>query len=147
MAQECTIDPARGLFLDQRWVELAPGLVPDAAVLRDPGCNAGFWDLPNRPLTGGPGAYAVAGVPLRCFHFSGFDPARPDVLSAHQNRIDLAEHPPLARLVRDYAGSCTRPATRRWRSGGPPSTRRWRAGSTARAVPRARCAAADLAGR
>jgi hypothetical protein len=103
MAQECAMDPDRGLFLDQRWLELAPGLVPDAAVLRDPGCNAGFWDLPNRPLTGGPGSYAVAGVPLRCFHFSGFDPDRPDVLSAHQNRVDLAEHPPLAALLADYA--------------------------------------------
>jgi hypothetical protein len=99
LAQECTIDPARGLFVDQRWLELAPG----ATVLRDPGVNAGFWDVPNRPLTGGPGCYAVAGVPLRCFHFSGFDPDRPDLLSAHQNRVDLAEHPVLARLVSDYA--------------------------------------------
>ena len=103
LAQECAIDPARGLFLDQRWLELAPGLVPGATVLRDPGCNAGFWDVPNRPLAGGPGSYTVAGVQLRCFHFSGFDPDRPEVLSAHQNRVDLAEHPLLAGLVRDYA--------------------------------------------
>ena len=140
LAQECTIDPARGLFLDQRWLELAPGSRP-ATVLRDPGFNAGFWDVPNRPLTGGPGAYAVAGVPLRCFHFSGFDPDRPDVLSAHQNRVDLASHPALARLVSDYAGELhaaghaapAEPAR-------PPSSRRWRAGSTARAAPRASCA-------
>ena len=26
--EDCTIDPARGLFLDQRWLDLAPGLVP-----------------------------------------------------------------------------------------------------------------------
>ena len=103
MAQECAIDPARGLFVDQRWVEHAPGLVREARVLRDPGVNAGFWDLPNRPLTGVPGAYAVAGAPLRCFHFSGFDPDRPGILSSHQNRVDLAEHPMLARLVSDYA--------------------------------------------
>ncbi len=103
MAEECTVDPARGLFVDQRWVELAPGLVPDARVLRDPGCNAGFWDVPNRPLTGGPGRYSVAGAPLRCFHFSGFDPDRPDVLSEHQDRIDLADHPVLAGLGSDYA--------------------------------------------
>ena len=103
LVEECTIDPARGLFVDQRWVELAPGLVPDAAVLRDPGVNAGFWDVPNRPLTGGPGGYSVAGVPLRCFHFSGFDPDRPDVLSSHQNRVDLRDHPVLERLVADYA--------------------------------------------
>ena len=102
-AEDCSADPARGLFFDQRWLDLAPGLVPGARVLDDPGFNFGCWDVPNRALSGGPGAYAVNGGPLRCFHFSGFDPDRPDVLSAHQDRIDLADHPVLARLARDYA--------------------------------------------
>ena len=103
LAEDCCVDPARGLFTDQRWLDLAAGLVPGAHVLRDPGVNLGFWDLPNRPLTGKPGAYAVNGGPLRCFHFSGFDPERPDVLSVHQDRVDPAAHPALAGLLREYA--------------------------------------------
>jgi hypothetical protein len=103
LAEDCCVDPARGLFVDQRWLDLAPGFVPGACVIHDPGLNLGVWDLPNRPVTGEPGAYAVGDGPLRCFHFSGFDPERPSVLSVHQNRVDLADHPVLAGLCRDYA--------------------------------------------
>ena len=148
LAQECTIDPARGLFVDQRWVELAPGLVPGTTVLRDPGVNAGFWDVPNRPLTGGPGAYAVAGAPLRCFHFSGFDPDRPDVLSTHQNRVDLARAPAARAPGAGLRAGAARGGTRG--DGGAAARRPHAAGAPA--LPRGPCRgraapAADLAGR
>jgi hypothetical protein len=100
----CLTDPAAGLLLDQRWLDLAPGMVPDAHVLREPGWNVGLWDLPNRPIGGAPGAWTAAGEPLRCFHFAGFDPDRPDALSRHPHRADVAHEPALARLCRDYAG-------------------------------------------
>jgi hypothetical protein len=100
---DCVTDPAAGLHVDQRWLDLAPGLVPDAHVLRDPGWNVGLWDLPNRPIAGVPGAWTAAGHRLRCFHFAGFDPERPDALSRHPSRADLAREPALARLCRDYA--------------------------------------------
>jgi hypothetical protein len=103
LAEDCRVDPQRGLYADQRWLDLAPGLVPDAHVSRDPGLNLGYWDLPNRQVEGGPGAYTVRGAPLRCFHFGGFDPERPDVLSLHQDRVDLAAEPVLTQLLRDYA--------------------------------------------
>ncbi len=102
LAEDCTVDTARGLFADQRWLDLAPGLVPGHAVA-DAGCNLAYWDLPNRPVSGGPGAYRAGDGPLRTFHFSGFDPERPEVLSAHQDRVDLAAQRALARLLRDYA--------------------------------------------
>src|SRR5262249_24027928 len=31
----CRIDPARGLFTDQKWIDLVPGLFPSAGILRD----------------------------------------------------------------------------------------------------------------
>ncbi|MDB5419958.1 MAG: hypothetical protein JWP50_3377, partial [Phenylobacterium sp.] len=40
---------------------------------------------------------------LGFFHFSGFDPARPDMLSKHQDRVRLADGSPLAELLADYA--------------------------------------------
>jgi hypothetical protein len=110
--------------------------VPDAQVLRDPGVNFGIWDVPNRPLTGGPGAYAVNGGPLRCFHFGGFDPERPDILSRHQDRVDLAGHPVLAGLLRDYASELlaaghTAAAQRRPAVGTPLMRRLYREGRAA----------------
>jgi len=44
-------DQARGLFTDQRWVDLAPGMFGEFAILRDVGYNAAYWNLPHRPIT------------------------------------------------------------------------------------------------
>ncbi len=42
--------PHRGLFVDQRWVDFVPGLVADLKILRDPGYNIAYWNLPDRDL-------------------------------------------------------------------------------------------------
>jgi hypothetical protein len=38
----CLVDLNRGLFVDQRWMDLAPGLFDGVFVLRDPGCNVAY---------------------------------------------------------------------------------------------------------
>jgi hypothetical protein len=40
-----------GLFVDQKWMNLAPGLFPNIAILRDPGCNMAYWNIHERTLT------------------------------------------------------------------------------------------------
>ena len=49
------------------------------------------------------GWYVKGDVPLRLFHFSGFDPERPHLLSKHQDRIRLGDHPDLRALCDAYA--------------------------------------------
>src|SRR5262245_16796982 len=49
---ECLDDPGRGLYVDQRWMDLAPTLVTRAEVLRHPGYNVARWNLAERPLHG-----------------------------------------------------------------------------------------------
>jgi glycosyltransferase involved in cell wall biosynthesis/SAM-dependent methyltransferase len=101
---ECIVDPARGFFVDQRWIDLVPGMAESFHLLRDRGFNVAYWNLPSREISrDADGAWLAAGVPLRLFHFSGFDRTRPSVLSRHQNRIALADHPDLARLCDLYA--------------------------------------------
>ncbi len=104
LESHCLNEPEVGRFVDQRWIDLAPGLWPGIDVLRDPEYNIAYWNLPTRSLedddTGG---YRVDGRPLRFFHFSGFDPRRPTELSKHQNRIDVAADPVLTRICRQYA--------------------------------------------
>lgn len=100
---DCRVDFQNGLFTDQKWMDLAPGLVSDLAILRDPGLDIAYWNLEGRTLSHGPDGWRVNGRPLVFFHFSGFDPARPEVLSKHQDRIVVPPSSPLAGLLADYA--------------------------------------------
>jgi glycosyltransferase involved in cell wall biosynthesis/SAM-dependent methyltransferase len=104
LEQDCIVDPERGFFVDQRWIDLVPGMAESFHVLRDPGFNVAYWNLATREVSERDGAWYVKGdVPLRLFHFSGFDAERPHLLSKHQDRIRLGDHPDLARLCSAYA--------------------------------------------
>ena len=102
---DAIVDPANGLFTDQRWVDWLPSLF-SYEVLRDHGLNVAYWNVHERPFTvRADGAVLAAGEPLKFFHFSGFDPDRPLVLSKHagtRSRVLLSDHPIVARLCRDY---------------------------------------------
>jgi len=102
LEHDCIVDPARGFFVDQRWMDFIPGLVPSTFLLRDPGYNVAYWNLHGRTITtDGSGEHRVNGEPLHFLHFSGYDPRRPDVLSKHQTRVDLSD-PVLRALADDY---------------------------------------------
>ncbi len=103
LEKDCVIDPGGGLFVDQRWIDLVPGIWPQVNVLRDPGFNIAYWNLPTRKLESDGEGYRVDGHPLRFFHFSGFDPAQPTNLSKHQNRIEVEADPALRRICGEYA--------------------------------------------
>jgi hypothetical protein len=93
---DCRHAPDEGVFYDQRWLDLAPGLFGDVHVHRDPAINVGHWDLPER--TEGDGAPEP-----RLVHFSGFDPTTPEVLSWHAGRLAVGEPQRLAPLAARYA--------------------------------------------
>ncbi|WP_340643739.1 hypothetical protein [Phenylobacterium sp.] len=105
---DCRVDFAAGLFTDQKWMDLAPGLVSDLALLRTPTLNLAYWNLEGRELSNGSDGWRVGGQSLGFFHFSGFDPARPDLLSKHQDRIKVAPGSPLADLLTAYAAAMLR---------------------------------------
>jgi glycosyltransferase involved in cell wall biosynthesis len=102
LEDECLIDPVNGLFVDQRWIDLAPSMWPGISVLRDPAYNVAYWNLPQRRLEIDGDGYLVDGEPLRFFHFSGYDPRRPDQLSKYQDRIELRSDLALARICDEY---------------------------------------------
>jgi hypothetical protein len=106
-ARECTDwnpeSPRR--YLDQRWLDLAIGYFP-TSVSRDPGINLARWNLFQRDLELVDGRYVVDGGPLRCFHFSAFDPLDPEKMWRHgytHPKVDPARSPPLRSLLADYA--------------------------------------------
>ncbi len=97
LLNDCRVDPLNGYFVDQRWFDLAPGLVSDHAVVREPQYNTAYWNLHSRRLEHDGERYTVDGRPLAFFHFSGFDPQKPEVLSRHQSRVAVGENPALVR--------------------------------------------------
>jgi len=107
-----------GLFVDQKWMNLAPGLFSNIAILRDPGCNMAYWNLHERALTtGSTSALALLSVipegnlllssanearPLRFFHFSGITLTDPTSLSKNTDRFTLADRPDLKEIFANY---------------------------------------------
>jgi hypothetical protein len=105
LRRDCLVSPEEGLFVDQRLMDFLPAFFTPY-ILRDPAYNVAYWNLHEREVTWNGARYEVAGAPLRFFHFSGFDPLIPDVLSKHQGetpRIVFSEHRDLARLCGEYA--------------------------------------------
>lgn len=74
LRHHCFDEPPRGLFTDQRWMDLAPCFFPDIGILRDPGFNVATWNLTHRLVSGSlRDGIRVNGEPLGFYHFSGFD--------------------------------------------------------------------------
>jgi glycosyltransferase involved in cell wall biosynthesis/SAM-dependent methyltransferase len=103
LLRDCRVDPLNGYFVDQRWFDLAPGLVSDHVIVREPQYNLAYWNLHSHRLESDGAQYTVDGVPLAFYHFSGFDPERPDVLSRHQTRVRIGAGSALARICVQYA--------------------------------------------
>jgi hypothetical protein len=98
----CVVNFAEGLFVDQKWLDLMPGMYADVAVLRHPAYNVAYWNLQHRHISKSDGRFLVNGEQLVFFHFSGLNPLAPDNLSRHQNRFRLDMLGPAKELVLAY---------------------------------------------
>jgi len=99
---QCLVDPARGLFVDQKWMDLAPGLFPDVSILRHDGYNVAYWNLRQRSVVMTNGATTVNDQTLRFFHFSGFDATLPERVSRHDGKLRLVQVGHARKLIEDY---------------------------------------------
>ena len=98
----CLVDLAQGLFVDQRYVDLAPSFMASLRILRSKGLNVAYWNLHERPITCTQGQWRAAGEPLSFFHFSGVVPGKPAVFSKHQDRFDISSAGEAGTLVSLY---------------------------------------------
>lgn len=97
------VDLAQGLFVDQKWLNLVPGLFPHVNIMREPGYNVAYWNLYSRTVELREGGTCVNGEPGYFFHFSGFDPAVPYLVSKHTTRLNQKYDGPAAPLYHRYA--------------------------------------------
>lgn len=99
---KCIVGLEKGLFVDQKWIVLVPGMF-DTYILKKPGYNVAYWNLHCRDMEFKDGEWFVNGEPLVFFHFSGFDPYNIEPVSKHQNRWKLKDFPHLRPLFEQYA--------------------------------------------
>lgn len=75
----CQDNIPRGLFTDQRWIDLVPAQFERVNILRGPQYNAASWNITQRSITGtAPDELQVNGRPLCFFHFSGANSGIPE---------------------------------------------------------------------
>lgn len=86
---KCIVAFEEGLFVDQKWIDLVPGLFEGVHVLRAPGYNIAYWNLNSRSLEVNESRVLVNGEEAFFFHFSGFDPEDLRPVSKYQNRFTI----------------------------------------------------------
>lgn len=84
-------DVPAGLHHDQRWLDLVPVFVEGVGLFRDASCNVAHWNLPERDASS-----------CYLFHFSGFDPATPEVVTRYNTRLAMPTLGPAAELFARY---------------------------------------------
>jgi len=98
-ASDCYDEQERGIFVDQKWLDLAIGGLSRFGIICSPGLNMAYWNLHERKLIG----QMVNGkYPLVFFHFSGIEVERADGISKHLPGVHLTDRPDLASLFRGY---------------------------------------------
>lgn len=101
-------DPAFGIFVDQKWIDLVPCYFSSVHILRHPGCNVAYWNLHEREVSRNPNGFSVNSHPLIYFHFSGVVPSNEKILSRHQTRHIIEIGSALSELVQDYCAALMR---------------------------------------
>jgi hypothetical protein len=107
LRKHCRHDLAQGSHYDQRWLDLVPSLFDDVYIERDAAYNVAYWNLPERD----------ADVRARFFHFSGFEPEKPQAITKYSERLTMKTVGPAATLFDRYVALLEREGhrvTRNW---------------------------------
>jgi hypothetical protein len=114
LARDALNERTAGMWTDQLWIDWAP-VYFEPVILRDKSLNVTFWSLDERELHEVEGRPMLDDVPLRHFHFVGFDPRQPDLFFTHypgmadyyrhtygREAPPLPPNPVLALVLRQY---------------------------------------------
>ena len=101
---DCISDIENNLFTDQRWIDFVPSYF-SFSIIKDYGYNVAYWNLHERKMSKFDSGFLVNDQPLRFFHFSGYKPDMPWILSKHvadRPRVVMSEQPILKELGDQY---------------------------------------------
>lgn len=100
---QCVNEQEKGIFVDQKWMDLVPGYYKNVCILHDSGLNVAYWNLSHRKIVKKQGEWYVNNEPLIFFHFSGLNVHDINAISKHQNRYVLADIGDASELFENYS--------------------------------------------
>lgn len=105
LTTHCRLDKCRGIFVDQKWMDLAPLFFKGIVSVKHPGWNMAWWNLTERKLGKNQKGYFVndPDTPLVFFHFSGFKPGATTMTERIQSaEFDMESEGSLRELFEGY---------------------------------------------
>ena len=103
LVDQCYYNFAEGMGVDQYWLNLVPLFFDKVYIFNHKGANVAYWNLHERTLSKKENGFFINGTePLLFLHISGYKFEKPEELSRHQTRFQLAELTVLAELLNDY---------------------------------------------
>lgn len=101
---QCVASFKDGLFVDQKWMDLVPGMFEHVYILKHSGCNVAYWNLSHRIGSFDEKKHCFFNdEPLVFFHFSGLNPKDIVNVSKYQDRFNINNIGELKRLFEVYA--------------------------------------------
>jgi glycosyltransferase involved in cell wall biosynthesis len=101
LQKQCIIKIEAGIFVDQKWCDLLPAFVEKTNILRHPGYNVAYWNLPQRTITQTGNTWFSNNQPLRFVHFSGNKIDDGNTFSRHSSEVTVDNIGDL-KLLLDY---------------------------------------------
>lgn len=102
----CIINKPQGIFVDQKWVDLAPIFFKDIHIIYHQGYNMAWWNFDERKVLCENGKYYVNGInqELKFFHFSGYYPGSDSYTGRVIGSRDylIQDRPDLVSLFNEY---------------------------------------------
>lgn len=99
---KCIADVSVGYFVDQKFVDLAPGLFDNVYVERDPGYNTAWWNLHSRRLGRAGDEWTCNDGPLYFYHFSNYRPEQSERIARYTTRHTFETRPDIRPLFEEY---------------------------------------------
>ncbi|MCH7408648.1 hypothetical protein MM239_04520 [Belliella sp. DSM 111904] len=102
----CKIDKCKGIFVDQKWIDLAPLYFDQIKSIKNFGWNMAWWNFSERELILKGNTYYVNSTewPLLFFHFSGFKPGNKNATERLEKReFEILDNSILQKFFADYA--------------------------------------------
>ena len=102
-------DFCNGMGIDQLCVNFVPIFYDKVLIEYSPAYNLAYWNIHERKVTFRNGKYVINGMEnLLFFHFSGYTPDKPNLLSKHIKFSKIDHYAILKPLFKDYNKSLLR---------------------------------------